>query len=112
MKAKKGPKKDVKKQDAKKGIESTDAESDEFSKKGTKKPEMIKSADAESEELFYKHGAKKRGFYESDATSTDSKKEVPEIKREFKISYKKTTFKEKGQQQEKVELLHQEKDHH
>lgn len=60
---------------------------------------MFKSADDESEESLYKHGAKKRGFYESDATSTDSKKEVPEIKREFKISYKKTTFKEKGQQQ-------------
>ncbi|XP_026335891.2 cylicin-1 [Ursus arctos] len=95
-KTKKDSKKDAKKQDAKKGIESTDAESDESSKKDSKKPETLKSSDAESEESLYKLGTKKKVADESDATSTDSKKEALELKREFKMSSKKTTFKEKG----------------
>ncbi|XP_014647847.1 PREDICTED: cylicin-1 [Ceratotherium simum simum] len=95
-KAKKDSKKDAKKQDAKKDMESTDAEFDASSKKDPKKSKKLKSSDAESEESLYKPGAKKRGADESDATSTDSKKEALELKREFKISSKKTTFKEKG----------------
>ncbi|XP_027464430.1 cylicin-1 [Zalophus californianus] len=95
-KTKKDSKKDAKKQDAKKGIESTDSESDESSKKDSRKPETFKISDAESEESLYKLGAKKRVADESDATSTDSKKEALELKREFKMSSKKTTFKEKG----------------
>ncbi|XP_032696499.1 cylicin-1 isoform X1 [Lontra canadensis] len=95
-KTKKDSKKDAQKQDAKKVIESTDAESDEFSRKHSKKPEKFKSSDAESEESVYKLGAKKRLASESDAASTDSKKEKLELKRESKMSFKKTTFKEKG----------------
>ncbi|XP_004413626.1 PREDICTED: cylicin-1 [Odobenus rosmarus divergens] len=95
-KTKKDSKKDAKKQDAKKGIESTDSESDESSKKDSKKPETFKISDAESEESLYKLGAKKRVADESDATSTDSNEEALELKREFKMSSKKTTFKEKG----------------
>ncbi|XP_059014385.1 cylicin-1 [Mustela lutreola] len=95
-KTKKDSKKDSQKQDAKKVIESTDAESDEFSRKHSKKPETLKSSDAESEESVYKLGAKKRLANESDAASTDSKKEKLELKRESKMSFKKTTFKEKG----------------
>ncbi|XP_077743734.1 cylicin-1 isoform X2 [Canis aureus] len=80
-KIKKDSKKDAKKQ------ESTDAEYDEYSKRDSKKPETFKSSDAESEESLYK----------LDATSADSKKETLELKREFKMSSKKTTFKEKGE---------------
>nr|XP_045725009.1 cylicin-1 [Mirounga angustirostris] len=94
-KTKKDSKKDAKKQDAKKGIESTDTESDESFKTDSKKPETFESSDAESEESLYEFGAKKRIADESDATSTDSKKEALELKREFKMSSKKTTFKEK-----------------
>ncbi|CAD7682353.1 unnamed protein product [Nyctereutes procyonoides] len=89
-KIKKDSKKDAKKQ------ESTDAEYDEYSKRDSKKPETFKSSDAESEESLYKLEAKKKGVDESDATSADSKKETLELKREFKMSSKKTTFKEKG----------------
>ncbi|XP_077631426.1 cylicin-1 [Crocuta crocuta] len=87
-------KKDAKKQDARKGIESNNAESDESSKKDSKK--QFKSSDAESEDSLYKLEAKNNGVDESDATSTDSKKKALELKREIKISSKKTTFKEKG----------------
>ncbi|XP_039725843.1 cylicin-1 [Pteropus medius] len=91
-KAKRDSKKDVKKHDVK-DIESTSAESDESSKKDPRKPGMLKSSDAESEESIYKFGAKKR-VDESDDTSTDSKKTL-EQKSQFKMSFKKTTFKEK-----------------
>lgn len=65
------------------------------SEKNLKKPETLKSSDAESEESLYKLRPK-RIVDESDATSTDSKKEALEPKRNFKMSSKRTTFKEKG----------------
>ncbi|XP_016059977.1 PREDICTED: cylicin-1 [Miniopterus natalensis] len=98
IKAKRKSKKDAKKQDAKKSIESTDDESDLSSKKEEKKPGMNKSSDAESEESMHKPRAKNKGVDESDATSTDSKKEALEIKKDFKTSFRKTTFKEKEKQ--------------
>ncbi|XP_023105077.2 cylicin-1 isoform X1 [Felis catus] len=95
-KANKDSKKDAKKQDARKSTESTDAESDESSKKDSKKTKTVKISDADSEDSLCKLEAKKKGVDESDATSTASKKEALELKKEFKISSKKTTFKEKG----------------
>ncbi|XP_006871378.1 PREDICTED: cylicin-1 [Chrysochloris asiatica] len=89
-------KKDFKK-DAKKDTESTDDESDEYPKKGLRK--HIKSAfedsASESDESLHKPGSENR-VDESDATSTDSNKEAQELKKRFRMSYKKTTFQGKG----------------
>ncbi|XP_008271202.3 cylicin-1 isoform X1 [Oryctolagus cuniculus] len=87
-------KKDSKKDGAKKESESTDMESDASSKAGPKKGEKAKSSDAESEDSLGKPAAKKKAD-ESDATSVDSKK-GGEPKKGFRMSSKKTTFKEKG----------------
>ncbi|KAM9669130.1 cylicin-1 [Dama dama] len=93
-KVKRDSKKDAKKS-AKKDTESSDAESDVSSKRDLKKTEMFKSSDAESEESLFKPGPKKR-VDESDATSTDSKKDAVELKRGIKMPSRRTTFKEKG----------------
>ncbi|CAI9180763.1 unnamed protein product [Rangifer tarandus platyrhynchus] len=93
-KVKRDSKKDSKKS-AKKDTESSDAESDVSSKRNLKKTEMFKSSDAESEESLFKPGPKKR-VDESDATSTDSKKDAVELKRGVKMPSRRTTFKEKG----------------
>ncbi|XP_064134519.1 cylicin-1 [Loxodonta africana] len=94
-KDKKDAKKDTKK-GAKMNTESTDASSDDYSKKGLSKPlqSAFKDSDAESDQSLYKLGAKNRGV-ESDATSIDSKKEGQGLKREFKTSYRKTMFRDK-----------------
>ncbi|XP_068819286.1 cylicin-1 [Capricornis sumatraensis] len=92
-KVKRDSKKDVKK--SAKDTESSGAESDVSSKRYLKKTEMFKSSDAESEESLFKPGPKKR-VDESDATSTDSKKDAVEPKRGIKMSSRRTTFKEKG----------------
>ena len=93
-KVKRDSKKDTKKT-AKKDTESSGAESDVSSKRWLKKTEMFKSSDAESEESLFKPGPKKR-VDESDATSTDSKKDAVEPKRGIKMPSRRTTFKEKG----------------
>ncbi|XP_065772860.1 cylicin-1 [Muntiacus reevesi] len=93
-KVKRDSKKDAKKS-AKKDTESSDVESDMSSKGDLKKTEMFKSSDAESEESLFKPGPKKR-VDESDATSTDSKKDAVELKRGIKMPSRRTTFKEKG----------------
>uniref|UniRef100_G3U276 Cylicin N-terminal domain-containing protein n=1 Tax=Loxodonta africana TaxID=9785 RepID=G3U276_LOXAF len=79
-KDKKDAKKDTKK-GAKMNTESTDASSDDYSKKGLSKPlqSAFKDSDAESDQSLYKLGAKNRGV-ESDATSIDSKKEGQGLK--------------------------------
>nr|XP_042098262.1 cylicin-1 [Ovis aries] len=92
-KVKRDSKKDAKK--SAKDTESSGAESDVSSKRYLKKTEMFKSSDAESEESLFKPGPKKR-VDESDATSTDSKKDAVEPKRGIKMSSRRTTFKEKG----------------
>ncbi|XP_036160086.1 cylicin-1 [Myotis myotis] len=95
-KAQKTSKKDPKRKDAVKNVEYTGAESNVPFKKDTKKPGISKSSDAESEESMYKAGAKKKEVDESDATSTESKKEALETKRSLKMSPRKTTFKGRG----------------
>ncbi|XP_023620619.1 cylicin-1 [Myotis lucifugus] len=95
-KAKRTSKKDPKRKDTVKNVEYTGAESNVPLKKDTKKPGISKSSDAESEESMYKAGAKKKEVDESDATSTESKKEALETKRSVKMSPKKTTFKGRG----------------
>ncbi|XP_014400812.1 PREDICTED: cylicin-1 [Myotis brandtii] len=95
-KAKRTSKKDLKRKDTVKNVEYTGAESNVPFKKDTRKPGISKSSDAESEESMYKAGAKKREVDESDATSTESKKEALETKRSVKMSLKKTTFKGRG----------------
>uniref|UniRef100_A0A452ESC9 Cylicin 1 n=1 Tax=Capra hircus TaxID=9925 RepID=A0A452ESC9_CAPHI len=92
-KVKRDSKKDAKK--SAKDTESSGAESDVSSKRYLKKTEMFKSSDAESEESLFKPGPKKR-VDESDATSTDSKKDAVEPKRGIKMPSRRTTFKEKG----------------
>ncbi|XP_040091694.1 cylicin-1, partial [Oryx dammah] len=92
-KVKRDSKKDAKK--SAKDTESSGAESDVSSKRYLKKTEMFKSSDAESEESLFKPGPKKR-VDESDATSTDSKKDAVEPKRGIKMPSRRSTFKEKG----------------
>ncbi|KAG8521703.1 Cylicin-1, partial [Galemys pyrenaicus] len=77
--------------------ESTDGSS-EHSKKDPNKSEMIKSVDSDTEESVYI--LKKIAIDESDASSTDSKKEALESKRKYRLS-RKTTFREKEKEKER-----------
>ncbi|XP_012582508.1 PREDICTED: cylicin-1 [Condylura cristata] len=90
--------KNIKNYDAKKNKESSDG-SDEHSYKDSKKSEMAESVDADTEESVYM--LKKMGIDESYASSTDSKNEVLESKRKYRLS-RKTKFREKEKEKKRT----------
>ncbi|XP_060231443.1 cylicin-1 [Meriones unguiculatus] len=73
-------------------VSYTDSGSDSSSREGTSK--IVRPSDTESEESSGLTVMKTTD--DSDITSTDSTKEKLEVKRGFRISFKKTTFREKG----------------
>ncbi|XP_048191312.1 cylicin-1 [Perognathus longimembris pacificus] len=111
--AKKDPKKGKKdskkegdkKKDTKKNVVSTETESDVEPKKGKKdlKNEgkgaktFKKNAESTDVELSDSLLSKVKKFDDSDITSIDSKREIPETKKGFRLLAKKTTFREMGE---------------
>ncbi|XP_037367525.1 cylicin-1 [Talpa occidentalis] len=98
FKIRKDLKKDIKNYNAKKSTESTDG-SDANSKKDPKKYELINSVEIDTEDALYM--LKKIGVDESDASSTDSKKEALESKTKYRLS-RKTKFREKEKERKRT----------